>query len=222
MKEKISIKSKAHTVYKLSDGSRVPGTTTITGLRAKPQLIGWANKMGLQGIDTAKYTDEKASIGTLAHYLISQHLLKQKPDQEYLNEFSKNDTDRAENCLLKYLEWEKNHKIEILNSEMQLVNESFRFGGTIDFYGKIDGKLTLLDLKTGKDIWTEMWYQLAGYEFLLKSNGYEVEQCIILNVGRDETENFKEESKKDLSKQQHIFFDLLSIYCLEKEIRGEK
>ena len=38
-RDKIKGVSKAHTVYKLADGkTRVPGTTTITGLLNKPAL----------------------------------------------------------------------------------------------------------------------------------------------------------------------------------------
>ena len=43
MKEKDSKKSKVHTRYKTKDGKAIPGTTTIVGLLAKPQLIVWAN-----------------------------------------------------------------------------------------------------------------------------------------------------------------------------------
>ena len=45
-KDKIKGISKAHTVYKLADGTRVPGATTITGLLNKPHLVRWANKIG--------------------------------------------------------------------------------------------------------------------------------------------------------------------------------
>jgi hypothetical protein len=44
------MKTKQHTIYKLADGSRVPGVTTIVGMKAKPQLIDWANRIGLEGI----------------------------------------------------------------------------------------------------------------------------------------------------------------------------
>ena len=46
------MKSKAHQRYKLADGTQVPGVTTITGQLNKPALIIWANRLGLQGIDS--------------------------------------------------------------------------------------------------------------------------------------------------------------------------
>ncbi|MBA7569795.1 hypothetical protein ES708_11536 [subsurface metagenome] len=60
----------AHIIYRTRSGQSVPGVTTILSVLNKPALVPWANRMGLQGIDVAKYVDDKAAIGTLAHYLI--------------------------------------------------------------------------------------------------------------------------------------------------------
>ena len=35
----VARKARQHTVYKLLDGTRVPGTTTITGVMDKPALV---------------------------------------------------------------------------------------------------------------------------------------------------------------------------------------
>ena len=69
MKDKLKKASKAHIRYKLKDGTVVPGATTITGLLNKPFLITWANRLGLEGIDSTKYRDAAADIGTLAHQI---------------------------------------------------------------------------------------------------------------------------------------------------------
>ena len=82
MADKIKKISKAHTIYKTSEGKRVPGATTITGLLNKPYLITWANKLGLEGVDSTKYRDEAASVGTLAHAMIQAHLEGEKLDYD--------------------------------------------------------------------------------------------------------------------------------------------
>lgn len=103
------MKTKAHIIYKTSDGVKVPGVTTVLGLLNKPALVKWANNLGLQGIDSSKYVDEKASIGTLAHAMITDKLIGKETDT---SDYSKNQIDQAENSVLSFWEWEKDHKIE--------------------------------------------------------------------------------------------------------------
>jgi hypothetical protein len=217
-KEKTSNKVKAHQRYKLKDGTIVPGCSTITGLRAKPMLIKWSNNLGLAGIDSSKYVDEKAEIGTLAHYLILQHLSKQKPDT---SEYSPAVVDIAENCFLKFLAWEQKHKIEPILLEAELISELEKFGGCVDFYGKVDGVLSLVDFKSCKNIYDDHFNQIAGYEILLIENNYPVDNRRILRIGRSEDEGFEEKEKKDLSLQKIIFRSLLTIYHTEKMLKEQ-
>ena len=44
-KDRIKGIAKAHTVYKLKDGKRVPGATTITGLLNKPHQNGRVSEL---------------------------------------------------------------------------------------------------------------------------------------------------------------------------------
>ena len=75
-----SKKARAHTIYKLEDGTKVPGVTTVLGILNKPALVKWANNLGLQGIDSNKYRDEMADIGTLAHQMIVNYFNKVETD----------------------------------------------------------------------------------------------------------------------------------------------
>ena len=210
-------KTTAHIRYKSQMGIKVPGVTTILNLLAKPALVPWANKLGLQGIDTNKYVDELADIGTLAHYFIMCHLTKQTPET---SDYSQSQIDRAENCFLSYLEWEKHHKVEPNMTEAALVSEEFLFGGMVDFYGLVDGLYTLMDFKTGRAIYDEYWYQVAAYRALLEEQLYRVDRVIILRIGRDEDEGFDERNRVNLSVEWKIFLACLEIYKLKK-LRGK-
>lgn len=216
MKDKIKGISKAHTIYKTTDGQRVPGATTITGLLNKPFLITWANNLGLEGIDSTKYRDEAADVGTLAHLMVQAHL--QGFEINY-DEFSPLSIDLATNAVLSYLEWEKGHSIKPILCETPLVSDLKRYGGTIDCYCELDGKKVLLDFKTGKAIYDEYFVQLAGYAELLREKGHEVEECHILRIGRDETEGFEERTVKNWDKYYYIFDSLLGIYRMKKELK---
>ena len=215
-KDKLKGASKAHIVYKTSDGRRVPGATTITGLLNKPYLVAWANNLGLEGIDSTKYRDEAADVGTLAHAMIQAHLTGEKVN---LNDFSKTQIDLAENAMIKFYEWEKQHDIKVVFCEEPLVSDRLRYGGTIDCLAYIDGVLTLLDFKTSKAIYDEYFVQLAAYAELLREHGYTVRKCRILRIGRDEVEGFEERVISDWGKYFKIFENLLNIYYLKKELK---
>jgi hypothetical protein len=212
---------KQHTVYKLKDGTRVPSVTTYLKVLDKSNyLVPWANKLGLAGVDSTKYRDEKARIGSLAHEMILSHLKKEEPD---LYEYSQMEIDQAENCFLKYLSWEKQHTVDPILAEGQMVSEVFKFGGTVDFYGRIDGRLELGDFKTGNGIYPEMWYQLAGYGMLLEEHGHHVDARRIINIGRDETENFVESIKAGPPQEDEIliFRSCQAIYEARKRLKHD-
>jgi len=214
-------KTQAHQRYKNADGKVVPGVTTILGVKNKPALVKWANNLGLQGIDSSKYRDKMADIGTLAHAMVEAYL---KGEQADTSEYSTDDISKAENAVLSFHEWEKHHTIKPLLLEGQLVSEVFQYGGQIDFYGWVDGELTLLDFKTGKAIYPEMFIQLAAYERLLTENGHSVSTRRILRIGRDEDEGFDDRQVGgDTIKECWSNFKLcLAMYASDKIIRKER
>lgn len=182
-------KAKPHTKYYLSNGQLVPGVTTILGVINKPALVPWANRLGLEGIKTTEYVDHLADIGTLAHRMIQCHLTGEELD---LSDYTPNQVGTAENAVLSFFEWEKGKDLETLESERQLVSETLCYGGTADWYGKINGRMALLDIKTGKAIYDEHLYQVAAYASLLIENRCTLDEVRILQVGRDEAEGFSE------------------------------
>lgn len=214
-KEKLS-RTKVHTRYKLQSGQQVPGVTTVLGILAKPALIHWAWDLGTQGIDYKKYRDATADIGTLAHYLIACDLEGKTPDT---TAFSTEQIDRAENALISYYEWRKGRTIKVILIEAPLVSEMYKYGGTIDCLAKVDGVLTLIDIKTSKAIYNEMIFQLAAYQQLLVEHGHTPQNVRILRVGRDESEGFEERVVADLSSQWEVFWHCLQVYSLQKQIR---
>lgn len=210
IKEKVNKTVKAHIRYKLADGSHAVGVTTITGLLDKPQLKLWANRIGLQGIEIGKYVDDKAAIGTLSHKMILDFFEKKETD---IKDYTPEQVSQAQNSLISFFAWEKQHKVEIIQTEYQGVSETFKFGGTFDLLAKIDGITTLIDFKTSSGIYKEMFYQLAGYKLLVEENLHIFpERYAILNIPRNEDESFLYEEKTDLSIQQRIFLSLLNVY----------
>jgi hypothetical protein len=214
-------KTKAHQRYRLKDRTIVPGVTTIVGVLDKPALVPWANRRGLQGIDTRKYVDDKADIGTLAHAMIIDKLLGRETDTA---DYSQNQIDAAENACLSFYEWQNKHNLMIVNGEYSLVSETHKFGGQYDIFGIIDGHNELLDLKTGSGIWEEHYYQLGGYLLLLDeylTPSQTPDRARILNVPRTESETFQEVvlSPKVIELAKEQFLDCLRIYNRKKAFR---
>jgi len=211
--------TKIHQVYTLSSGEIVPSVTTIIGLLNKPQLIEWAWKMGVGGQDIHKIKNSTADAGSLAHQMILDFLKLQRTDT---SEYSKDIIDLAENSFLSFLEWQKHKTIEPILIEASLVSEKYKYGGTLDFYGKIDGILTLADWKTGSGIYDSYVYQLSAYRNLLIENGYEnPERVMIVRINREENERFEELVKKNTDTEFEIFKRLCEIYHLQKQLGGE-
>lgn len=208
----------AHTIYKTADGTRVPGATTIIGILDKPALVKWANNLGLQGIDSTRYVDNLASVGTLAHHLILCHYKGEVPD---MTDFTENQIELAQNCIQSYSFWEGSHKIEPVLIEEPIVSEILKYGGTPDLYCKMDGVLTLLDFKTGKALYTEVMYQLAAYRNLLNEYGYPVDQCMALKIGRSDDEGFEVKIGKDMDTAFSIFKHCLDLYYLIRDYKKE-
>ena len=78
-------KTKAHTKYFDANGNLVVGTTTVINVLDKPALVAWSNRLGLQGIDSTRYKDKLADVGTVTHLRILHYLKKTEPD---LSEYS--------------------------------------------------------------------------------------------------------------------------------------
>jgi len=189
--------------------------TTITGILAKFPLYNWYWKLGRDGIDHRKHLDFLADVGTLAHAMIFHHL---KDTYVETGDYSQNQIELATNSFESFLKWEKQHTLEPILLESQLVSEKYRYGGTPDFYGFVDGCETLLDFKSS-GIYEDQFTQLAGYLNLLKENGKKVGACRVLVIPTAKDKGFREAQREDVSVHWEIFLRCLDIYNFRKEIR---
>lgn len=153
--------------YRNADGQKLKGVTTILSVLAKPALIGWAYKQGLSNVPIYESRDKAADAGTYAHLLVEHHL-KGLPDPP-ANGLPKEVVEKAESCYIAFLDWEKAHSFQVVESEVELISEEYQYGGTIDV-GAIVNELGIVDIKTSKDIYLEMRCQVAAYGKLWTEN----------------------------------------------------
>ncbi|MCK9369909.1 hypothetical protein M0R04_08395 [Candidatus Dojkabacteria bacterium] len=211
-------KVKAHTRYYLKDGELAVGVTTALSILSKPALITWANRQGLQGIDTTKVKDQAANRGIILHLMICTELKSEVPD---LSEYSQSDIDVASLCLDSWHEWRKVHSLDTIYVEKPLISEVYRYGGTPDWYGLLDGLPTILDFKTSNAIWDEYFYQLAAYRQLILENDNPIDKAHILRFSKGNNVEFEDRLISSFNNEFTLFKHCLSIYQLLK-VMGRK
>ena len=155
--------------YYNAAGKRIPGATTICGIaKDSGGLIHWAWDLGMQGLDYREVRDKAADAGTLVHSMIEAHAAGTDPFEALVDV----DSDLATLAIKGYdgyKEWAEVSKIEIVDQEMSMVSEEYQFGGTPDAIGYCNGKLSLLDWKSGR-LYPEQIIQVASYRQLQREN----------------------------------------------------
>jgi hypothetical protein len=206
--------------YFTKDKTKVPGVTTVIAQLGwnKQQLMWWANQEGLAGRSHRDTADKAASAGTCGHYLVDCEIHGIKPDT---SQFQPEILEKGETAYLNFLQWRENFKLEVVTTEIQLVSEIYRFGGTPDCIAKVNGKLALLDWKTGNSVYADHKIQLPSYRQLWEENfpnhplvgGYH-----LLRIDKDSA-SFAHYYWHELTAGWEAFKHLLALYNLQKELK---
>lgn len=168
----------AHKIYKLKDGTVVPSVTTIISNNLgwnKNMLIAWSKKIALtQGRDSNEITEEAADVGHLTHTLIEHRIKTKMGIEQALPDITGLDKEllkKAKFGYLAFLDWEAKWKPDrYVFSELEMVSESHKYGGTMDIMAEKDGHLYIIDIKTSNSIHPEMVIQLQAYRELFHEN----------------------------------------------------
>lgn len=211
----------AHTKYKLKNDEEVPSVTTIIGSVLgfnKDILINWSKSLAFRGQNSDDVKTESATIGTAAHYLIESKITKQTPNKDKLSHLNSEQIKKVKNAFNSFKLWEEYWKPdEYLHNELQLVSESYKFGGTIDIIAKKDNNLYILDNKTSNSLHIEMIIQLAAYKILFEENYHTpIYQTGIIKINKDTPKfTFKLIENKALEGGKEIFLNALKINQLK-------
>jgi hypothetical protein len=213
--------TRAHRRYKLASGEIVPNVSTVAHQLDKPQLILWANRLGLQGIDSTLYRDEAGNIGKAVHEMVAAHFANRNP---VLERFSKDQLDRAYIAMDAFYAWAKTHTLVTEMSEEPLVSERYRYGGTVDWVGLYDARRVQIDFKSANAIYPEHRTQVSGYTGLLAERGVQIEEAHLLRIGRDPIEGFADHTLtlEELRRRFVMFLRLLDVFRLRKELGDNK
>lgn len=211
--------AKAHQSYHTADGTKVPSVTTVLRIMEKPLLV-WANNLGLEGYEVGAYTQAQARVGTLAHALITADVRGLSLPEA--RDFTPEELDRAFTCLRSFRKWREGHDLQPIQVEEAYVSEAHRFGGTLDFYGILDGRHGIIDFKTSADIYFEQKVQSCTYGGMLRELGHRVDFAGILALPRAGENTWLEWYTSDIDSRYQLFLAALDLYRIKDTVETEE
>lgn len=217
--------------YRLADGTKVPGTTTIVGrFKDGGPLTQWAYKQGreherlvVQGKPAPAHLYDvvgaAALAGTIAHDMIECDLLRKvfEPPAPVAEDCLK----KASNCFAQFLEWREQTRIEVVATERAYVSELYRFGGTVDAVGRdMKGRIVLVDWKTSNAVYSDYLIQLAAYALLLEECApeWKPEAFHLLRVAK-ESADFTHHFFGELEDAKRMFLLMREAYDIDSKLK---
>lgn len=223
-------------VYTAND-EQVAGVTTALSIINKPALIPWAVKETVEhirnnlvpgeGLDELqinallheaknarfKKSDGAKDAGTMIHNWIEDYLKGEEP------ELPVNETlNRAIKGFLKF--WKQiEDKTEIVHIERPLCSMKYKYAGTPDLIARIDGKLTIVDWKSGSGIYPEHFVQMGGYAVAYEEEfKEEINQLVVANCSVKAKFGVKAEDNVELMKNTYL--RALGLFKAMKELEA--
>lgn len=208
------------------DGKRLPSVTTIlsnvkTG-GIEPLLI-WANRCGMEGHSHRDVANKAADAGTCAHDMIECHVKGKEFDAE---PYEYEALDTAKPCFEAFLKWADQTKLEVVQSEVSLMSEQYKYGGTFDALS-INGELVLGDWKTSSGIYADYLMQLAAYKQLWEENNPDRPingGCYILRISKQKEPGdpvaFHHHYWEHLDQAWECFEHMLEVHRLHKRVKA--
>ena len=233
--------------YYTKDKKRVPSVTTITGrFKDSGALIKWAYSQGVEherlrmlGLpapgDLYDVSGKAADVGTVVHAMAERHVQcaymgagnaqaeAQVVAAQMYAGWEIVQQERVQVAYGAFLNWLAMTRIEFVYTEVAMVSEEHRFGGSLDWIGRMEGRplLILGDHKTSNGIYSDHLVQVAGYHILWQETHPDEpleEGAHILRFAKD-TGDFAHHHFADLTNEREQFLLLRRAYELDLQIR---
>lgn len=211
--------------YKLKDGKKVPGVTTVCGrFKDSSNLIFWAWGRGRDFPSEPLYTprDKAAELGTILHETVEEFIRQLPADYYPLVDLPEEESKQVYSAYDAFREWFDSNKFEVIAQEEQLVSETHRFGGCPDAIAR-DGKgrLCLLDWKTSNGLWPEMILQLGAYRILWNENHPDMQLTGGSHLCRfaKEKGDFAHHFFPNIDEAERGFLLMRELYGIDRELK---
>jgi len=160
------------------DGHLYPSVTTILDAYPKgPAFFEW---LKVAGEKADEIRDQFGKRGSVVHNLTE--LYDRGHQVSLMFDGKPQYTSMEWNMFERHIEFCERFKPEIAGIELNYASHDLKFGGTLDRIIKINGKITLIDIKTSNYLHNHFWLQMAAYVKLFEENNpdFKVEQIGIL------------------------------------------
>jgi len=105
------------------------------------------------------------------------------------------------------------HVMEVIGTELELVDSNLRFGGTLDLYCRLrDGSLAVVDYKSGPALTREHGLQTAAYALLCRHSKLTVNRRLGVRIKRDKPGQFYVRHYTDHEQDVRAFVGLLNYW----------
>lgn len=153
----------------------------------------------------AKRLKEAGDLGGKIHDWIKEYVAGRKPEIP------------AEEAVLRgvnaFLEWEKETKVKFIASEEPIFSKEYDYCGKLDAIGKINGKLYLIDYKTGTGLYNDVMMQTASYvEAWEEMGGEKIAGRWAVRIEKRNEDEFKADmEEKDKVNEKYIPFETIYL-----------
>lgn len=230
--------SENHRYYADEKGkTQYTGVTTVLGVIAKPALVGWAANQACDYIEknfpTAEQLFEKPTIftelikeartawrkkrdkaadsGTNVHETLEGMIKDAIAKDGYLPE-----TKSEEKQIQHFINWAVENKVKFLECEKVLYDKENFIAGTADGVLEMDGKKYVYDIKTGKGVYQEAWWQMGAYRMMLEKMGHDnFHGSLIIHL--PEKGELKTYERYDIDTDKEAFMCALRLYRIKQQ-----
>ncbi len=206
----------------------IPAVTWITSYY--PKGIAYMKWLANHGWDEAlAIANEAGDRGSKVHLAIGAYLSGRKVNMtdKFLNHTTEQDeelTVEEYECLLSFVRWFEEVNPEPIVSEMTVFNDDECYAGTLDFICRIDGKIWIVDFKTGQYIWPSHRLQVSAYshadfnldELKITEKEWKERKLMILQLGYKR--NKKQFKPTEIDDQFDLFLTAREIW--KNETKG--
>lgn len=220
--------------YFTQDGIKRPSVTTIIGrFKDSGALIHWAYKKGREhgelfgrGLPAPERLYDEvqlaANIGTIVHAMAEDRVHGRDPWQRTVGtSLDSESLKKVENGYRAFENWLSMSRVEIVYTEQPMISESLRCGGTLDWVGRLDGRLVLGDFKTSNSVYADHLVQVAAYRDMWNETRPDEPLeggAHILQFGKSHGD-FAHHHYPDLSEASELFRLYRHAFDLDQEIK---
>lgn len=170
------------------------------------------------GVEAVKIRDDAAASGSKCHNACEEY---QKTGKIQLKEpasavtVNKDLYTKTEVKKLKgFVNWVKDFKPKWLYTESTIWDFEEDYAGTMDILCEIDGKVCLLDIKTGSSIHDNAWFQVAAYKKALeKLIGKKIDHVGIIHLKSTTKKGYQFTMDNDKKKPRNVDNDFQAFLC---------